>query len=173
MSATPRRNGVTPFIISRTVPASRQRVWNAWTRRDDLMTWFGPTGCTVSIRALDLKPDGICHYSMRTPDGHEMWGKWTFREIVAPERLVLIQSFSNAAGGITAHPMSPTWPHETLATTTFTEDDGKTTLTIDWRVWNGTEEEHRTFDAAHAQMAHGWGGTLDQLVIYLAHPRPL
>jgi len=41
------------------------------------------------------------------------WGKWTFHEFVAPEKLVLISSLSDAAGGITRHQMSPTWPLET------------------------------------------------------------
>lgn len=163
-----RRNGDQPFIISRTFAAPRQRVWRAWTDAAELKRWFGPKGCTLPICNLDLRPGGTCHYCMRTPDGHEMWGKWTFREITPPERLVLISSFSDAAGGITRHPMSPTWPQETLSTTTFSEQDGKTTLEIRWQVWNGTAEEHQTFDAAHAGMQQGWGGTMDQLTAYLA-----
>jgi uncharacterized protein YndB with AHSA1/START domain len=168
MNTVPRRNGVTPFIISRIFKAPRHLVWNAWTNRDELQAWFGPTGCTIPTMTMDFRPGGICHYSMRTPDGHLMWGKWTYREIVAPERLVIIQSFSDEKGGITAHPMSPSWPKETLATTTFVQESATTRLTVDWRVWNGTEEEHRTFDGAHPQMTQGWGGTMDQLSSYLA-----
>jgi uncharacterized protein YndB with AHSA1/START domain len=97
-----------------------------------------------------------------------MWGKWIFREVAAPARLVLISSFSDAQGGITSHPLAPTWPRETLSTTTFTEQDGKTVVEIRWQVWNGSEEEHRTFDAAHAGMTQGWTGTFEQLAAYLA-----
>ena len=53
------------------------------------------------------------HYGMRTPDGNEMWGKWIYREIVKPERLVVVASFSDAQRGITRHPLSPEWPLET------------------------------------------------------------
>ena len=28
------------------------------------------------------------HYSMKSPDGHEMWGRFVYREIVAPEKIV-------------------------------------------------------------------------------------
>jgi hypothetical protein len=35
-----------------------------------------------------------------------MWGKFVFREITPPERMVFIDSFSDEAGGITRHPGS-------------------------------------------------------------------
>jgi len=33
-----------------------------------------------------------------TPEGREMWGKWVYREIVAPERLVFVSSFTDEKG---------------------------------------------------------------------------
>lgn len=166
-AAAARRNGDKPFIISRTYDAPRQRVWAAWTSAEELKRWFCSPGTTMASCTLDLRVGGGCHYCLRTADGGELWGKWTCREVVAPERLVVIQSFSDAAGGITSHPMAPTWPRETLSTTTFAEHGGQTTMTIDWRVWNGGPEEHQTFDAAHDGMRMGWGHTLDQLANYL------
>ena len=59
------------------------------------------------------------HYGMRGPDGSEMWGKFVYREIAPPERLVFIVSFSDENGGMTRHPMAPTWPLEMLNTLTF------------------------------------------------------
>ena len=88
---------------------------------------------------------------------------------MAPERLELIQCFSDPQGGISVHPMVPTWPRETLSRTTFTERAGKTTMELRWSVWNGTDEEHATVDAAHGGMSQGWGGTMDRLVTYLAN----
>ena len=158
----------TQFVISRVFDAPRQQVWRAWTDREELMKWFGPKGCTIPHARLDLRPGGIFHYAMRTQDGHEMWGKWTFREIIAPEKLVLISSFSDAQGGITRHPMSANWPLETLSTTTFEEQDGKTKLTIRWAPWNATDPERKTFAEAHSGMQQGWGGTFEQLAAYLA-----
>lgn len=156
------------FVISRIFDAPRQQVWRAWTDREELMKWFGPKGCTLPHATLDLRPGGIFHYAMRTQDGHEMWGKWTFHEIIAPEKLVLVSSFSDAQGGITRHPMSANWPLETLSTTTFEEQDGKTKLTVRWAPWNATESERNTFTEAHSGMQQGWGGTFAQLAAYLA-----
>jgi uncharacterized protein YndB with AHSA1/START domain len=158
----------TEFIITRTFEAPREVVWKAWTERERLMRWFGPKGVTIAKADLDLRPGGVFHYCMETPDGHEMWGKWTFLEITPPDRLIVIVSFSDANQGITRHPMSATWPLETLSKTTFTEHDGRTTLEIRWSVYNGTAEEQATFDGAHDGMKQGWTGTLDQLEEYLA-----
>src|SRR5512141_1697046 len=98
------------FVISCLFDAPRERVWQAWTEREQLMKWFGPEGYAMSHAALDLRPSGIFHYALRSPDGQQIWGKWTFREIAAPERLVVVSSFSDAEGRITRHPMSTSWP---------------------------------------------------------------
>jgi uncharacterized protein YndB with AHSA1/START domain len=159
------------FVLSRFFAAPREQVWQAWTERDHLMRWFGPKGFTMPACSLDLRPGGIFHYCMRSPDGHEMWGKWTFREIVPPERLVLVASFSDAQGGLTRHPLSATWPLETLSTTTLTEHADGTNLTIAWSALNASETERQTFDDSHNGMRMGWAGTFDQLAAYLAGTR--
>jgi len=156
------------FEISRTFDAPRELVWKAWTERDRLMQWFGPKGCIISVATLDLRPGGVFHYCMKTPDGKEMWGKFVYREVVPPQRIVLVNSFSDAKGGITRHPLSATWPLEMLSTTTFTEHQGKTTITLRWFPINATDIERSTFDSAHGGMQQGWTGTFDQLAEYLA-----
>jgi uncharacterized protein YndB with AHSA1/START domain len=160
--------GDQPFIISRTFDVPRERMWKAWTERDHLMQWFGPKGFTMTTAKLDFRSGGIFHYCLKTPDGKPMWGKFVYREIVVPERIVLVNSFSDEAGGITRHPMSPTWPLEMLSTFTLTERDGKTTVTVEWVPLNPTDEERKTFDGAQEGMKQGWSGTFDQLAEYLA-----
>jgi uncharacterized protein YndB with AHSA1/START domain len=117
---------------------------------------------------MDLRPNGVYHYCLRAPDGNDLWGKWVLREIAAPERLVWINSFSDEAGNVTRHPMSPSWPLEMLSTLTLAEDQGRTTLTVRWAPHAATEAERKTFEAGHASMQQGWTGTLDQLAGYLA-----
>lgn len=155
------------FVISRVLNASRDKVWKAWAEREELMKWFGPKGVSIPVANLELRSGGVFHYCMHTPDGHDMWGKWTFREIVAPEKLVLISSFSDAQGGITRHPLAADWPLETLSTTTFEAQGDKTLLTIRWSPWNATDVEIKKFNESHASMQQGWGGTFEQLAAYL------
>ena len=162
------KNDIRPFVISRTFDAPRELVWKAWTERDRLMQWFGPKGFKMTVANLDFHPGGVFHYCLRTPDGKDMWGKFVYREIVPPERIVLVNSFSDEKGGLTRHPMSPTWPLEMLTTTTFAEHAGKTTVTVQWELLHPTDEERKTFDTSHDGMKMGWTGTFDQLAEYLA-----
>ncbi len=156
------------FVMSRVVDAPRDVVFKAWTERDQLMQWFGPKGFKMTTAKLDLRPGGTFLYCLRGADGAEMWGKFVYREIVVPERIVLVNSFSDEKGGITRHPMAPDWPLEMLSTTTFTENQGKTTISLRWSALNATDAERKTFDSSHEGMTQGWTGTFDQLDEYLA-----
>ena len=132
---------------------------------------MGPKGTTIARASLELRPGGTFHYGMQTPDGKLMWGKWVFREIVSPERLVVVVSFSGEHAGITRHPIAPHWPLETLSIATFAEHagiGGGTTVVLNWSPLNATETERRAFAAAHAGMEQGWRGTMEQLDAYLA-----
>ena len=155
------------FLIARTFDAPRDLVWKAWTETERLMQWFGPKGSKMFHAKNDRRPGGIFHYGLRMPNGDEIWGKWVYREVTPPERLVLVSSFSDAEGNVTRHPMAPAWPLQTLSTTTLTEVDGKTTVTIEWRPLGATEKERNAFAGAKASMTGGWTGTFEQLADYL------
>jgi uncharacterized protein YndB with AHSA1/START domain len=157
-----------PFVISRVLDAPRDKVWKAWTEVERLKQWWGPKGFTVSHCTVDLRPGGLMHYCLRSPDGHDMWGRFVFREIAKPERLVWVNSFSDEKGGVTRHPMSPGWPREMLTTVSFAEHKDGTLVTVQWIPIDATEEERRTFDAGRDSMKQGWTGTFEQLELYLA-----
>ncbi len=156
------------FVITRVFDAPRERVWKAWTEPERLKHWWGPKGFTVHTCKVDLRPGGVFHYGMRAPDGGDMWGKFIYREIVAPERLVFIVSFSDEKGGVTRHPWSPNWPLETLSTITFAEQEGRTKITVQWVPHAATELERKTFEEGRQGMQQGWTGTFDQFAEYLA-----
>ena len=160
-------NNPQEFVITRTFDAPRDLVWKAFSEAERMKEWWGPKGVTVVQSQMDLRPGGSYHYAMRTPDGQTMWGKFVYREITPPSRMVFVSSFSDEAGGVTRHPMAPTWPLEMLSTFLFEEQGGKTQLTIKWTPLNATEEERATFAAGHASMNQGWSGTLDKLAAYL------
>jgi uncharacterized protein YndB with AHSA1/START domain len=156
------------FVISRMFDAPREILWKAFTEPERMKQWFGPKGVTVVAARIDLRPGGICHCGMSTPDGQVMWAKFVYREIAPSQRLVWVHSFSDEAAGITRHPLSPTWPLEMLTTVTFEDvPGGKTNLTIRWSPINASAAEQQTFDAAHDGMRQGWSGTFDQLAAYL------
>jgi len=128
----------------------------------------GPKGFTARIANVDLRPGGLFHYFLESPEGYEMWGKWVFREINPPERIVCISSFSDERGGTSRHPLHKQWPLEMLSTMTLTEQDGKTTVTVRWAAVSPTDMERETFETGFDSMEEGFTGTFDQLEAYLA-----
>lgn len=62
------------LIITRIFDAPRDLVFKMWTDSEHLKHWWGPKGLTMHIAKLDLCSDGVFHYSMKSPDGQEMWG---------------------------------------------------------------------------------------------------
>lgn len=159
------------FSISRLFDTPRQRLWQAWAEREQLEKWFGPKGCTISAARHQFHPGGIFHYSMRLPDGKEMWGKFVYREIVPQQRIVWVNSFSDADGGITRHPFKESWPREMHSTAEFAEEGDQTRLTIRWKPIDPTDEERQTFDSSFDSMQMGWTGTFGQLADYLDKSR--
>ena len=129
------------FVISRTFDAPRDLMYRVWTESDHLEHWFGPKGVTTFHCTNDFRPGGLMHYGLRNPDGSEYWGRWVYREIVPPEKLVFIVSFSDPEGGVTRHPMAPDWPLHMLSTVTFEPEGDKTKVTVRWTPWDATESE--------------------------------
>ena len=158
-----------PFTISRLLKAPRQLVWDVYTQPEHLSHWLGPKGSTVTHSQMDLRVGGTYHYAMTIEGGMALWGKWVFREITPPQRLVLTQCFSDPQGGTTRNPWSPVWPLHTLSTTTLTDQgDNKTLLSLVWSAYEATAEEQAAFDAAHDSMNQGWSGNIDVLEDYLS-----
>lgn len=172
MTASPART--TPdanpdaFVIAREFSAPRALVWDAFTKPEHLKHWWGPKGFLPATAKMDLRVGGMFLYELRSPNGQAMWGRWIFREIVAPERIVCVSSFSDEKGGVTRHSMAPEWPLETLSTMSFAATKGGTLVTVRWEPLNATEREREIFRAGFESMTGGWTGTLNQLEDYLA-----
>jgi uncharacterized protein YndB with AHSA1/START domain len=93
---------------------------------------------------------------MRGPDGTVYPNQGVVQEIVPPERLVRAMGVADAQGNIIL---------EGVSTVTFTEQGGKTTLTLQARIAKATTE----VAAMHvAGMKQGWSQALDHLAAVLA-----
>lgn len=106
------------LVVTRVFEAPRPLVFKTWTSPADLPHWMlGPPGWTMPVCEIDFRPGGAWRIVWRQSDGTEMEMRGGYREIVAPERIVSTESW----GG--------DWP-ETVNTVTFSEEKGKTTLTL-------------------------------------------
>ncbi len=163
MTKTNQNKNRKEVTITRIFDAPREVVWKAWTDSELLAKWWGPKALSCVSAKLDFRPGGMFHYSTRSPDGKDMWGKLAYREIVKPERIVFIYSFSDLEGNTVRSPFGPTWPLEVWNTLTLSEYEGKTKLTIRAYLVNATEEERNAFETGSPSIEQGQTGALDRL----------
>lgn len=164
----PMADPLNKFEIERVFAVSQKRLFEVCSQVEHLKHWMSPAGMTVIKAEQDLKPGGHYHYGLATSDGHEMWGMVNYKEITPNSRLVYAQNFSDKEGGVTAHPMAPNWPMEMITIFDFIpESENQTRLKITWINARISDEEAKTFAAAHAGMNQGWTGSLDKLYEYL------
>lgn len=167
-TANTAETGTHVFTISRVFNAPLDLVWRVHTEPEHLMHWWGPKGFKMLAANMDLRPGGMLHYCVQSPDGSmELWGKFVYREVVPQEKLVFVVSFSDKDSNTVRHPMAPTWPLEVLNTALFSEKDGKTTITISGYPIHASAEEQAAFEAGREGMHQGFNGSYDQLDAYL------
>jgi uncharacterized protein YndB with AHSA1/START domain len=146
------------FTMERTFSAPREMVFRAWTEPEHLAHWWGPTGWTLPICTVDLRPGGAWHYCMRGPNGEESCGKATYREIVPSERLVYLDAFADAEGNVNEE-----MPQMEI-TVEFLEHEGKTKV-VSHTEFASAEELKAVLAMG---MVEGMNQTLDRLEAYLA-----
>jgi uncharacterized protein YndB with AHSA1/START domain len=52
------------IALERTFEATLEEVWELWTTREGIESWWGPEGFAVTVRSLDLRPGGELRYAM-------------------------------------------------------------------------------------------------------------
>jgi uncharacterized protein YndB with AHSA1/START domain len=112
-------HGDREIVMTRAFNAPRHLVFEAFTRPDLLRQWLlGPPGWTMPVCEVDLRVGGKYRYVWRNDKGVEMTARGTFREVVAPDRIVASETFD------------PAWyPGECVNTMALQEAGGRTLLT--------------------------------------------
>lgn len=113
-----RQDGDRELTITRIYDASAHLLFEAWSRPEHLMRWFGPVGWPVTLCEVDFRKGGRWRMAMTGPSGeqNEPFGG-VYLEIVPDSKIV----FDNAFEGNPAKKM--------IMTVTFEERAGRTTLT--------------------------------------------
>jgi uncharacterized protein YndB with AHSA1/START domain len=111
------------ILITREFDAPKHLVYKAWTTPELVKRWWNAKRGEVTVAEIDLRVGGRWRYVMVTTDGFEVAFHGEYREIVPNERIVSTEVYEGAPQGEGAE-------QGTLNTATFTEVDGRTTLTI-------------------------------------------
>jgi uncharacterized protein YndB with AHSA1/START domain len=152
------------FIISRRFKTDMNTMWKMFTVPKHMSSWYGPKEIKTGHCDMDFKRGGHYHFNMLSEDRNESWGKLYYIDIVNNTRLIYLNTFSNAKGEITKHPMAPLMPAELLTTIHFfKEDENNTLIEIRWYPINALPVEIKMFNDFHESFNMGWTGSLDRL----------
>ena len=68
MSARSNRSSDRKIVIERTYLASIEDVWELWTTKEGIESWWGPEGFSVRVHEIDLRAGGVMRYAMTAVD---------------------------------------------------------------------------------------------------------
>jgi uncharacterized protein YndB with AHSA1/START domain len=74
--------------ISETLDAPVELVWEAWSRPQHIINWWGPNRFTNSFQKMEFRPGGEWNFTMHGADGTDFKNKSVFREIVPLRKIV-------------------------------------------------------------------------------------
>lgn len=134
----------TPTLeVRRTIRAPRQRVFDAWTKAEEIRKFHAPGPLHVSLAEIDLRVGGKYRIVMVEPDGKVHGVSGVYREVDPPRKVVY------------------TWSHDgdhivkdSLITLEFLERGDSTEVVLTHAIADDKER------ASHTQ---GWTSILDKL----------
>ncbi len=131
--------------VRRTIGASAERLFEAWTTPAQLRQWWGPAGVRCSEAQVDLRVGGHYFIDNTLPDGSVLRIEGEFERVSPPRQLVYTWRMAP----------TPTATDERV-TVTFSPCEGGTEVSVLHERIASTEARDRH--------EHGWLGCLDGLV---------
>ncbi|MES2380923.1 MAG: SRPBCC domain-containing protein [Bacteroidota bacterium] len=153
--------------IVREFNAPKALVFDAFATAEAFAEWWGPVGMPVTVLHFDFKQGGKLHYKMEG-NGQTMWGVFNYKNIIRPDSLAFVSSFSDESGNICNSPFPIDFPLEIFNQLTLEEKNGVTILTLSGHPINATPEQEATYNSMFENMSQGFAGTFNQLDAYLA-----
>ena len=111
------------ILITREFNAPKDLVYKAYTTPELVKRWWSGRRGEVTSAEIDLRVGGMWRYVMVANQGFEVAFHGEYREIVPNERIVTTEVYEGV-------PEDEQPEGDVLNTVTFTEADGRTTLTL-------------------------------------------
>lgn len=74
--------------VRRTIRAPQQRVFDAWTKAEELKRWHVGGATVITSASTDVRVGGAWSLLMRNQAGEDHWVRGEYREVDPPKRLV-------------------------------------------------------------------------------------
>ena len=81
------------ITVERTLEAPIEKVWAAWTRREQLERWWAPRPWQAVTKSFDFTEGGRWHYYMAGPEGERHWCLVDFKTIEPLEGFTAVDAF--------------------------------------------------------------------------------
>ncbi len=155
-----------PFTLTYEFDAPKKMVFEAFSNAEALNEWWGPVEAKNTVISLDFRPGGIFHYKMDF-NGHITYGRMRFEAIDPYDLLEINNAFADENANPVPAPFEIKIPMEIFYRMVFTEQNGKTTLTITGEPVNANAEELAGFKSINESMQQGFCATFFKLAQYL------
>jgi uncharacterized protein YndB with AHSA1/START domain len=135
------------LVVRKTILASPERLFAAWTEPEQLRRWWGPEGVVCMAAEVELRPGGHYRIGNQHPDQKLLWIVGEFEVVEPPRRLTYtwrLEGISETAERVTVR----------------FEAQGEATEVI-------VTHERIPSRELRDQHQHGWQGCLDGLAEYL------
>lgn len=134
------------LTISRVIATTPEKLFDAWTKPDTILLWWGPEGATVPEHRLDVRVGGDWRTAFDNPDGNRYVCSGTYAVIERPKRLAFTWAWQQPDGSR---------GHETMVEVSFEPVARGTRMTL----------IQKTFQSAEQAGLHnrGWTSTLNKL----------
>ena len=139
------------IVFTRVFNAPRRLVFDAWTKPEHLVCWYGCHRSSLVVCEVDLRVGGDYRFVARVTDGTEHAISGVYRDIAPPERLVFTQWFNDDPS------------QEALVALQLDERNGKTTMTMT-ALYRSPEDRKAVLDIG---VDKGIAESLDRLAEHL------
>jgi uncharacterized protein YndB with AHSA1/START domain len=140
------------LTFTRVFNAPRRRVFDAWTKPEHLVRWYGCHSSSLIVCEVDLRVGGTYRFVARMTDGTEHALSGSYRDIAPPERLVFTQRFNDDPD------------KEALVAIQLDERNRKTTMTMT-ALYRSAEDRQAVLDIG---VDRGTAEALERLAALLA-----
>jgi len=138
-----------PLVVVKTLRASRERVFQAWSTAESVKRWFAPAGCTCPEAEVDFRVGGVFDVVLEVPGALRHAMRTTFTHIEAPARL--------GFAGVVEDGGAPVFRVDTEIRFEAVHEGTKVTVTQAYEIYDPK------FAAAISGARQGWNSTLANL----------
>jgi uncharacterized protein YndB with AHSA1/START domain len=152
------------LVLERIVDIPVELVWKAYTTPELITKWFTPAPWKTTVCTIDLRPGGLFHTIMESPEGESFPSNGCYLEIIPNKKLVWTDALvSDFRPAIIPEATDENKPFNFTAVLLLEAHGAGTKYTAIGMHSNADGRKKHEEMGFH----HGWGAALDQLIAHV------